>query len=211
MDREAQIKTFCRINSVSRETISSLNYYEKILIKSNKNLNLVGESTLESIWNRHFLDCFQVIDFIDKSDKDIIDLGSGAGFPGLVLAIAAKERNLNIKIKLIEKSKKKINFLKSVINDLGLKVETINKNVFDAEVKLKASVFVARAFKPLKIILGLIHSKCTNWKKILIFQGKQGSQELLEASKIWNIEYKQRISCTSDDSKILKIINLKKK
>ena len=211
MDKKYQIDTFCRLFRVSRETIASLNQYEKMLIKANKNLNLVGKSTLKDIWTRHFLDSFQVIDFIDKNDNNIIDMGSGAGFPGLVLAIGAKERNLNINIKLIEKSRKKIDFLKSVIKDLDLKAETINQNIFDENIKLEANVFVARAFKPLKIVLELIHSKCTNWKKILLFQGKQGEQELLEASKNWNIEYKQRVSCTSNDSKILKIINLKKK
>ena len=211
MDKKYQIDTFCRLFRVSRETIASLNQYEKMLIKANKNLNLVGKSTLKDIWTRHFLDSFQVIDFIDKNDNNIIDMGSGAGFPGLVLAIGAKERNLNINIKLIEKSRKKIDFLKSVIKDLDLKAETINQNIFDENIKLEANVFVARAFKPLKIMLGLIHSKCTNWKKILLFQGKQGGQELLEASKNWNIEYKQRVSCTSNDSKILKITNLKKK
>ena len=211
MDKKYQIDTFCRLFRVSRETIASLNQYEKMLIKANKNLNLVGKSTLKDIWTRHFLDSVQVIDFIDKNDNNIIDMGSGAGFPGLVLAIGAKERNLNINIKLIEKSRKKIDFLKSVIKDLDLKAETINQNIFDENIKLEANVFVARAFKPLKIVLELIHSKCTNWKKILLFQGKQGEQELLEASKNWNIEYKQRVSCTSNDSKILKIINLKKK
>ena len=211
MDKKYQIDTFCRLFRVSRETIASLNQYEKMLIKANKNLNLVGKSTLKDIWFRHFLDSFQVIDFIDKNDNNIIDMGSGAGFPGLIIAIGAKERNLNINIKLIEKSRKKIDFLKSVIKDLDLKAETINQNIFDENIKLEANVFVARAFKPLKIMLGLIHSKCTNWKKILLFQGKQGGQELLEASKNWNIEYKQRVSCTSNDSKILKIINLKKK
>jgi 16S rRNA (guanine527-N7)-methyltransferase len=211
MDKKYQIDTFFRFFRVSRETIESLNQYEKMLVKANKNLNLVGKSTLKDIWFRHFLDSFQVIDFIDKNDNNIIDMGSGAGFPGLVLAIGAKERNLNINIKLIEKSRKKIDFLKSVIKDLDLKAETINQNIFDENIKLEANVFVARAFKPLKIMLGLIHSKCTNWKKILLFQGKQGGQELLEASKNWNIEYKQRVSCTSNDSKILKIINLKKK
>ena len=211
MDKKYQIDTFCRLFRVSRETIASLNQYEKMLIKANKNLNLVGKSTLKDIWFRHFLDSFQVIDFIDKNDNNIIDMGSGAGFPGLIIAIGAKERNLNINIKLIEKSRKKIDFLKSVIKDLDLKAETINQNIFDENIKLEANVFVARAFKPLKIVLELIHSKCTNWKKILLFQGKQGEQELLEASKNWNIEYKQRVSCTSNDSKILKIINLKKK
>ena len=72
-------------------------------------------------------------------------------------------------------------------------------------------VFIARAFKPLKIILQLIHNKAGNWKKFFIFLGKTGKRELLEASKVWNIEYKLRMSITSRDSIIIEINGLKKK
>ena len=87
MDRLEQIDTFSRFTQVSRETISSLIRYEKILIEANKSLNLIGKSTINQIWLRHFLDSSQVIDFIDKNDNELLDIGSGAGFPGLVIAI----------------------------------------------------------------------------------------------------------------------------
>ena len=116
MDRSGQITTFNRFTRVSRETITSLKKYENLLIKANKNLNLIGSSTIKQIWIRHFLDSVQVIDFIDKNDKTMIDIGSGAGFPGLVLAIAAKDRKIPLKIKLIEKSPKKVKFLKNVLS-----------------------------------------------------------------------------------------------
>ena len=77
--------------------------------------------------------------------------------------------------------------------------------------KLLEDVFVARAFKPLKIILQLIHSKAENWKKIFIFLGKTGKSELLQASKIWDIKYKQRVSITNDDSIVIEINEIKKK
>ena len=99
MDRIIQIDTFSRFTQVSRETISSLKKYEDILIKANKALNLIGSSTIENIWARHFLDSVQVIDFIDKNDKTLVDLGSGAGFPGLVLAIALKDRKISFSVK----------------------------------------------------------------------------------------------------------------
>ena len=129
MVRSAQIDTFCRYTQVSRETIRSLEKYEKLLIKFNKKLNLVGKSTISEIWHRHFLDSFQLIDFIDKNDKMLLDLGSGAGFPGIVVAIIAEERKIPLKIKLIEKSPKKINFLKEIISQLKLNADVINKNV----------------------------------------------------------------------------------
>ena len=211
MDKTIQIATFNRITQVSRETITSLKKYEDILIQANQSLNLIGNSTIKEIWTRHFLDSAQVIDFIDKNDKTLIDLGSGAGFPGLVLAITSKDRKIPLKIKLIEKSPKKAKFLKKLIDELYLDAEVINKNIFEYPKKMSDDVFIARAFKPLKIILELIHNKAENWKKIFIFLGKTGKNELLQASKNWDIEYKQRVSVTSSDSIVIEINKLNKK
>ena len=210
MDKTIQIDTFSRFTQVSRETITSLKKYENLLIKANKTLNLVGNSTIKDIWTRHFLDSVQVIDFIDKNDNSLVDLGSGAGFPGLVLAITLKDRKIPLKVKLIEKSPKKVKFLKNVIDELHLNVEVINKNILEDSKKLLEDVFVVRAFKPLKIILQLIHNKAENWKKIFIFLGKTGRSELLQASKSWDIKYKQRMSITSSDSIVIEINKLKK-
>ena len=211
MDKTIQIDTFSRFTQVSRETITSLKKYEDLLIKANETLNLVGNSTIKEIWTRHFLDSVQVIDFIDKNDNTLVDLGSGAGFPGIVLAITLKDRKIPLKIKLIEKSPKKVKFLRDLINKLQLDAEVINRNVLEDSKKLLDDVFVARAFKPLKIILQLIHNKAENWKKVFIFLGKTGKSELLQASKSWEIEYKQRVSITSDDSIVIEINRLKKK
>jgi len=211
MDRSIQINTFNRFTQVSRETIESLKKYEKDLIYASKSLNLIGKSTIKDIWNRHFLDSAQVIDFIDKNDKSLLDLGSGAGFPGLVLAILAKDRKIPLKIRLLEKSPKKINFLKKIIGELDLKVETTNQNILIEPIKFDEQVLVARAFKPLDVILELIHKNPNNWKKLFIFLGKSGKSELLQASKSWDIKYKQRVSITSDDSLVIEINGLKKK
>jgi len=211
MDKTIKIDTFTRITRVSRETITSLKKYEDILTKANKNFNLIGNSTINDIWIRHFLDSAQVIDFIDKNEKTLIDLGSGAGFPGLVLSIIAKDRKIPLKVKLIEKSSKKAKFLKKLIDEFQLNAEVVNKNIFEYPKKLSGDVFLARAFKPLKIILPLIHNKVENWKKIFVFLGKTGKNELLQASKSWHIEYKQRMSVTSSDSIILQINKVKKK
>ena len=211
MDKNKQIDTFNRFAQVSRETIRSLIQYENLLFKANKNLNLVGKSTIDNVWIRHFLDSVQVIDFIDNNQYSLIDLGSGAGFPGLVLAIASKDRKMSLKIKLIEKSLKKTLFLNEVIDQLKLDAQVINLNVFEKNYSLDSEVITARAFKPLQKILELIHNKAKNWKKIFVFLGKTGRNELVQASKSWDIEYKQRVSVTSDDSIVIEIKKLKKR
>ena len=210
MSRYAQINTFHRFTRVSRETITSLIEYENILKKANNGLNLIGKSTINIIWTRHFLDSAQVIDFIDKNDKTLIDLGSGAGFPGVVLGLMAKDRKIPVKIKLIDKSPKKINFLKELMDRLDLSISVLNENILEETKTYEADVIVARAFKPLGKILELIHKKAKNWKKIFIFLGKKGKTELLQVSKSWDIEYKQRVSVTSDDSLIIEINRIKK-
>tara|TARA_Y100000748_G_C15269016_1_gene399885 strand:+ start:8 stop:643 length:636 start_codon:yes stop_codon:yes gene_type:complete len=210
MDIKRQIDTFSRYSKVSRETIKKLIHYEKILIEANKSLNLVGNSTISQIWTRHFLDSSQVIDFIDKNDKILVDIGSGAGFPGIVLAILADDRKMDLKVSLIEKSKKKNIFLTEVIKKLNLDVAQICQNIFDMK-KITADVVVARAFKPLPIILELIHNKVINSKKFFVFLGKTGKKELDLASKKWDIKYKLRMSKTSIDSFIVEINTVKEK
>jgi len=211
MDRSTQINTFSRFSRVSRETINSLIKYEELLIKANKKLNLIGKSTINQIWHRHFLDSMQVIDFIDKNDKMLVDIGSGAGFPGLVVSIVAKDKKIPLKVKLIEKSSKKIIFLNEVINKLKLDANVVNQNVQESAFNFFEEVFVSRAFKPLPKILELIHSKAKNFKKMIIFLGKTGNQEILQASKNWDIKYKQRMSITSNDSFIIEVNKIKKK
>jgi len=211
MDKDIQIDTFTRFTQVSRETINSLYIYEKLLIEYNKKLNLIGKSTINNIWNRHFLDSAQVFDFIDKNENTLVDIGSGAGFPGLVLALIAKERKIPIKIKLFEKSSKKIIFLKKIISELNLNVEAINKNVQDEKIKFIDQSFIVRAFKPLPQVLELIHNKAKNFKKLIIYLGKTGGAELHEASKSWDIKYKQSMSVTSSDSLIIVVSKLSKK
>jgi len=211
MVHSKDIDTFCSFIQVSRETIISLKYYESHLKIANERLNLVGKTTINNVWIRHFLDSAQVVDSIEENDKSIVDIGSGAGFPGIVLAIILKERKNKIKIRVIEKSKKKINFMKEIINKLKLDVTAVNQNVFEQNQKISDDVIIARAFKPLEIILELIHKKTNNWKKTFLFLGKTGDEQLLQASKSWDIKYKQRMSITSSDSKIIEIYKLIKK
>ena len=101
--------------------------------------------------------------------------------------------------------------MEKIKNQLNLDIKILHQNVLKEKFKINDDVIVSRAFKPLKIILELIHKKAKNWKKIFIFLGKTGREELVQASKIWDMEYKQRVSVTNVDSVVLEINGLKKK
>ena len=209
MGELSHIDTFCSNVQVSRETISSLKKYEDLLIKYNSGLNLVGKSTINEIWTRHFLDSAQVIDLIDKNINSCIDIGSGAGFPGLVLALLLKHKKSQANFKILEKSPKKCNFLKLVSSELGLDTEIICQDIKNIK-KINCDFAIARAFKPLPEIFEIIHSKINFSAKLVLFLGAKQSGLLDETSKKWNMEYKQRKSITSSDSLIIEVNKLER-
>ena len=195
---------------VSRETITSLNIYEALLLENNRKFNLISKSTENILKTRHILDSAQAIDFIDKSSKICADLGTGAGFPGIVLSILFKERKYPIRIDLYEKSPKKCQFLTQVVTKLDLDALVLEKNVLEQK-NLEVGTIVARAFKPIQSIFKIVTKNFKNFKNLILFLGKNGKQTLLDASKVWEFEYKERKSVTSDDSLILNIKKIRKK
>ena len=199
-----------KLLQVSRETIVSLNIYEALILENNKKLNLISKSTENTIKTRHILDSAQVIDFIDKNCKICADLGTGAGFPGIVLSLMFREKKYPIRIDLYEKSPKKCQFLSKVVKELNLNALVLEKNVFEQK-NLEAGTIVARAFKPIQSIFEVVTKNFKNFKNIILFLGKNGKQTLLDASKVWEFEYKERKSVTSDDSLILNIKKIRKK
>ena len=195
---------------VSRETITSLNIYEALLLENNRKFNLISKSTENILKTRHILDSAQAIDFIDKSSKICADLGTGAGFPGIVLSILFKERKYPIRVDLYEKSPKKCQFLTQVVTKLDLDALVLEKNVLEQK-NLEVGTIVARAFKPIQSIFKIVTKNFKNFKNLILFLGKNGKQTLLDASKVWEYEYKERKSLTSDDSLILNIKKIRKK
>ena len=199
-----------KLLQVSRETIESLNIYETLLLENNKKLNLISKSTENIIKTRHILDSAQVIDFIDKNSKICADLGSGAGFPGIVLSILLRERKSPIRMDLYEKSPKKCKFLSKVAKKLDLNALILEKNVFEQK-NLEVDTIVCRAFKPIQSLFKIVTENFKNYKNLILFLGKNGKQTLLDASKVWEFEYKERKSVTDDDSLILNVKKIRKK
>ena len=199
-----------KLLQVSRETIESLNIFENLLLENNRKFNLISKSTENIIKTRHILDSAQVIDFVDKNSKNCIDLGTGAGFPGIVLSILFKERKYPMRIDLYEKSPKKCQFLSKVVKRLNLNALVLEKNIFEQR-NLEVGTIVARAFKPIQSIFRIITENFNNYKNLILFLGKNQKQTLLDASKVWEFEYKEQKSVTSADSLILNIKKVRKK
>ena len=199
------------IQNVSRETLDELNNYSLSILKKNKYINLISSSTEKSINTRHIADSAQIIDFIDKNDiKICTDLGSGAGLPGIVLAILMKHKNPEFKVIFYEKSYHKSNFLKEVSKKFNLNTEIEQKNIFEQK-NLQTDLIISRAFKPLPIIFDIASNNFIKFKYIILFLGKSGKEILKKALKKWNFDYEEKKSLTSGDSLVVKISNLKKK
>ena len=199
------------IQSVSRETLDELNKYSLSIIKKNREINLISSSTEKSINTRHIIDSAQTIDFINKNDINICtDLGSGAGLPGIVLAILMKPKKPEFKVIFYEKSYHKSNFLKEISKKFKLNTEINQKNIF-AQENLQTDIIISRAFKPLPIIFEIASKNFKKFKYIILFLGKSGKEILKEASKKWKFDYEKKKSLTSDESLVVKISNLQKK
>ena len=196
--------------NVSRETYSILDEFRELVLHKNKEINLVSVKTVDNFVERHIIDCAQAIDFIDKNNKVCTDLGSGAGLPGIVLAIVLRDKNINMKMNLYEKSNHKSSFLRLVVKKLKLDVQILQKDVFKEENLISGSI-VARAFKPLPIILELVEKNFKNYTNLIVFMGKNGKQLIEEAVKNCEFEYKEKRSLTSNDSFLINIKNIKKK
>ena len=197
---------------VSRETCLDFEKFISMIIEKNRKINIISRENVKNdmIRDRHILDSAQSIDFIDLNSNTTTDLGSGGGFPGIVIAIMIKNLKKNIKISLYEKSYHKSSFLKEVSRKLNLDTNIIQKDVFKTT-ELKSGTIIARAFKPLPVILELVNKNFSNYKNLILFMGKSGKKILDETLEDWEFEYEKKKSITSEDSFLINIKNIKKR
>ena len=194
---------------VSRETHKKLIKYADFLVNYNQKINLISKSTEKIVMSRHIEDSAQLIKFIDKNAKNILDIGSGAGFPGIVLELIKKDLNLNFKVELSEKSIKKCTYLQELSDYLKIDVVIHNDDV--KKIKRKDySVLVSRAFKPLSLFLEILEEGRINFNKILLLKGESYKKEMDEASKHWEINCDQHESVTNPLSKVFVINSVKR-
>ena len=198
--------------NVSRETYLDFESYISMLLDKNQHINIISKKTakINIIRERHIIDSAQAIDFVDLNSNTTYDLGSGGGMPGIVIAIIFKNLKKRMQFNLYEKSHHKSKFLKEVSKKLKLNTKVIQEDIFKST-KLKSGTILARAFKPLPLVLELFHKNFSTYKNLVIFMWKNGKQVLKEAFKNWDFEYKEKRSITSEDSFLLNIKNIKKK
>ena len=189
--------------NVSRETFLELDEFKEMILDENKKINLISQHTEELARDRHIIDCAQIIDLIDENHLSCTDLGSGSGLPGLVLAIIKKKQKSKMKFFLYEKSYKKSNFLKKVINELNIHNVEIFGNIYSE--KISTDIILCRAFKKLPKIMKISREIVKKPHKIIILKGRNADKEIKELSIEGNYSYRLEKSITDDDSKIILI------
>lgn len=190
-----------------KESILKFKKFINLLDLYQKKMNLIGSSTRINIWRRHILDSAQIEKYLHKENKNnpILDVGTGAGFPGIVLAILGRSDIL-----LCEKSKKKINFLNVIIKECDLKVKVLNSRVEDIKAHGLKTI-ICRAFAPLKILIFKVKHLICKDTILILHKGKSYMKEITEAEHFFSFNYKCYDSLTNTNSKIVAIENIKEK
>lgn len=186
--------------SFSESDISKIKSYVKLVLSYNQKYNLISKTTEEHIWIRHILDSAQIVKFVNfKLYGSLSDIGSGAGFPGIVIAIYNK--NSDFHVKLYEKSVVKCNFLKDVINKLNINAEVVEGDV--NQKKINSNYIVSRAFKKLEKVLYISREMAKKPHKNIILKGKSAQEEINNVSSKIIYRYKLERSITDKNSKII--------
>ena len=208
------IDSYNRLNTlnVSRETFLDFEIFLSMIMEKNKEINIISQKNAKNdvIRARHIIDSAQIIDFINFNQSTTTDLGSGAGMPGIVIAIILKNMKKNIKMHLYEKSHHKSVFLREVSTKLKLKTEIFQENIFNLK-KLETGTIMSRAFKPMPVILDLVYENFSRYTNLIFFMGKNGKRVFENSLKNWDLEYTEKKSLTNEDSFLLNIKKIKKK
>jgi len=213
MDQEI-LNSYSKLNHLnfSRETFLDFENYISMILEKNEKINIISEknSSKKAIIERHIIDSAQIIDFVDFNCNTTTDLGSGAGMPGIVIAIILKNMKINMNVHLYEKSYHKSLFLKEVSENLNLNTKIFQKNIFEIK-NLETGTIMSRAFKPMPVVLDLVYENFTKYKNLIFFMGKSGKKIFEKSKNDWNLEYKEKKSLTNEESFLLNIKKISKK
>ncbi len=197
-----------QVAGVSRETMDDLTQFVTLLQKWNRSINLVSPNSLAAVWERHIIDSAQLFPFIPPSTRSIADIGTGGGFPGLVLAILSKRDAPERHVTLIESDRRKCAFLLTASSQLELNVKVVAERIEHAD-PCAADMLTSRALAPLSQLLGYAERHLKPDGTALLLKGRTAEAEVEEALASWSLDLKRRESKTTDDAVILEITNLR--
>ena len=190
---------------LNKTQVNKLDFYLSSIIKHNKHTNLIGKSTIENIWDRHVLDCLQLTKHITNKKLKILDLGTGAGLPGVLLSIVGYQRVL-----MIDSVKKKTDFVRQIIKDLSLGAKIQNKRI-EKPPTSQHDIVVSRALAPLVKLLTYARMYSNKNTTSFFLKGRNAISEIDIATKVYFFEFEKIKSLSSDEGCVLKINNIKNK
>lgn len=200
LDEQSVKDILTRKFNFSKLDLEYLGIFVEKLLNFNQKYNLISKNTEKSVWERHILDSAQIIDYVEfKNGSSLSDFGSGAGFPGIIIALYNKKKNFHVK--LYEKSPVKCSFLNECLQLLNIRAEIKSGNVFDNEINSEYLVF--RAFKKLPELLKISRENRIKPHKMIILKGKNAQEEINKALKTEKFDYKLFSSITDLESKII--------
>ena len=204
-EKEVRLILLNQLN-FSQDALYKLDVFCSEVIKYNQKFNLISKSTVNNIWERHILDSAQLVKFINFDDGlSLSDLGTGAGFPGIVIAIFNK--NIKFHVKLYDKSRVKTKFLVSLCKKLNIKANIFENNYQNHQID--SYYVVSRAFKKLEEHIRISREIIKVNHKLIILKGRSAEEEIKKLNKDLNYSYSLEKSITSSDSKIV-IVEIKK-
>ncbi len=186
---------------VSRETLDLLKVYEDDLLTWQRTINLIGPDTAEDVWRRHIYDSAQLLSYIPASVKTVVDMGSGAGFPGLVLALLLRERP-GLSVHLIESHKRKSAFLRHVIGKTQTPAQVHTHRLEHVNIS-DVDLVTARALAPLDQLLNYAERYDSGHTFCLFLKGQNVGLELTKAAKCWSMSIEQHPSLSDPSGTIL--------
>ena len=191
--------------NLNNTEVDKIEHFIKSIIDFNKHTNIIGKSTIENFWDRHILDCLQLICFMKNKNSKIVDFGTGAGLPGVLFSIAGYQNVL-----MIESIKKKCDFVRKIIKELSLPAKIQNKRI-ETTKTLNKDIIVSRALAPLSKLLtyALMHSH--NNSTLLFLKGRNVNKEIENAMKFFLFDIIKIKSLSVGDGCVIKIKNLKTK
>ncbi len=208
MANENGQQQLAQVCDVSRETFDKLKQFSALLVKWNAKINLVSPATIPHLWDRHIVDSAQLSPMIPVETKSLVDIGTGGGFPGLILAVIGQETHPDMKVTLVESDARKCAFLQTAAAQLKLGVHVITDRIEQVD-PLTADILTSRALAPGPLLMSFAYRHLTEGGKALLLKGANAQTEVDESLASWSFDLQKRSSKTNADAVVLEVSNLR--